>query len=286
MVKSMTAFARHSSDVSGYRLDVEAKTVNHRYLDIALRLPDSLRLFEQDIRERIREALSRGKVEMIIKLTPLLASQSLTLNEEALQYWQTKLSEADKNAELGQLNWSVLLRLPNVIEESMLTTDDLYQPIMQTLENVLQTLNHTRGKEGEAIAELIAQRLLEIEQWLKRLQEHLPSIELHLRQEMQKRLQEAQSEIDEARFEQEVLFWLNKMDVSEEIERLYFHIAAAREALAANEPKGRHLDFLMQEFNREANTLASKSRDTLLTEAAVAIKVLIEQMREQIQNVE
>lgn len=284
MVKSMTAFAHHAEDEGGYRLEVDIKAVNHRYLDLNFRLPDPLRLFEPALRELCRDTLQRGKVEINVKLNPLETLHHQVLNPQMLHYWQEQLREhgGDMPAPL----WADLLRLPDVVQDISPAPELLERLLLRSTQNALQALDEVRQREGNAINAVLEERLTEIETWLERIETHLPRIETQLRADMHKRLQELEEEIDEVRFEQEVLFWLNKIDVREEIDRLGFHIQSVRQAIIAPEPKGRHLDFLMQEFNREANTLASKSRSSLLTDAAIALKVVIEQMREQIQNVE
>ena len=257
MICSMTAFARADRHLEGYSLVWEIKAVNHRYLEVSPRLPDALRALENGVREKCRKALARGKVEVTLRYQQDDSEVSLELNEELVK----QLSEVSRRVgdlvqHPGQVNPMEILRHPGVLSTRKLDVELLQNESQSLLDEALDALIDTRRREGEQLGQLIVDRLDVIES------------------------------PDPDRLEQELVMLAQKMDVDEELDRLVTHVSEVRRILKKGGHIGRRLDFLMQELNREANTLASKSVDSETTAAAVELKVLIEQMREQIQNIE
>lgn len=287
MVQSMTAFARVEAQQSWGEAVWEIRSVNHRYLDINLRIPEPFRQLELQWRDLLRGQLKRGKIEcsLTFKSSPSAAPELKIDEQLAAQL----ISLNDKVAKLAnvtnQVNPIDVLRWPDVVvvEEQKQEVDE---PLTQLLEQAVEQLIANRKREGDACVATINDRLTHINSQLKLARSYGPKIEGHFRERMQSRLKDLTSEIDSNRFEQEVLMFLQRTDVAEELDRLDMHIKEVTRVLEQDGAIGRRLDFMMQELNREANTLAAKSPDPLLTQAAVEIKVCIEQIREQIQNVE
>ena len=288
MMRSMTAFARVSGEKAGAELTWELRSVNHRYLEIFIRLPDELRALEPLIRERVNARLGRGKLECVLRWR--LAPQQETALEldpdrlkavmDACREIETRSSEATSPGVMELLRW------PGVVRDPEPETAPLQEFALELLGQALDELIATREREGEKIRGLLTTRLDGIDQQVKKVRERLPKVQIRIREKLQARLAELETRVDNDRVEQELVFLLQKMDVDEELDRLDGHVVETRRVLDSDEPVGRRLDFLMQEFNREANTLGSKSADSETTAASVELKVLIEQMREQVQNVE
>jgi uncharacterized protein (TIGR00255 family) len=288
MMRSMTAFARVSGEKAGAELTWELRSVNHRYLEIFIRLPDELRALEPLLRERVNARLGRGKLECVLRWR--LAPQQETALEldpdrlkavmDACREIETRSSEATSPGVMELLRW------PGVVRDPEPETAPLQEFALELLGQALDELIATREREGEKIRGLLTTRLDGIDQQVKKVRERLPKVQIRIREKLQTRLAELETRVDNERVEQELVFLLQKMDVDEELDRLDGHVVETRRVLDSDEPVGRRLDFLMQEFNREANTLGSKSADSETTAASVELKVLIEQMREQVQNVE
>jgi uncharacterized protein (TIGR00255 family) len=283
----MTAYAGIEDELDGTSLAWEIRSVNHRYLDIALRLPDSLRFLEPDARNRIAAKLRRGRVECALNWRRT-GGGSGTVNEPLVAALLSSAATVERLAgrELGSFSALDVLRWPGVIEDSEIDRDRLAEKILGLLDTALIRSVAARETEGNKLAALMEERLVRMDENLHRVTRRLPDVHRALRQKFENKLAELTANPDPDRLEQELVFWAQKLDVSEELDRLATHIGEFRRSLRQREPQGRRLDFLLQEMNREANTLASKSSDGETTAAAVEIKVLIEQIREQVQNVE
>ncbi|TGG91347.1 YicC family protein [Natronospirillum operosum] len=288
MTLSMTGFARSAAPTEQGELQIEIRTVNHRYLDVSCRLPEALRFLEPWLRERVRARLSRGKVDIGLRWQNSAAvAASLQINRPRLEAVYAALDEVASVVPDSQPpTRTTLLGWPGVVQEEGVDEAALQQAVAPLLELALDELQAHRQREGEAMAMAIRQRLDEIEQIVARLQQDVGGLQAHLQARLEERLARLQAELDPERLQQEVALLLQKADVAEELDRLQTHVTETRRVLTLDEPAGRRLDFLMQEFNREANTLASKASQSSYTQAAIDLKVLIEQMREQIQNIE
>jgi uncharacterized protein (TIGR00255 family) len=292
MIRSMTGFARRERTAAFGTLAWELKSVNHRYLEVAVRTPEELRYLEGEFRQQIGGAVRRGKLDAVLQLRQAQGTAAgLELDVAVLDELIARAGDAVTRArhalgDLAAVTAIDLLRWPGVLRESERDTGSLAQAARTTLDEALIALGESRSSEGARIATMLESRCQALGELATTLQRRVPELESALRARLNDRLASLGAEPNRERLEQEIALLLTRMDVSEELERLISHIAEVRSALAASEPAGRRLDFLMQEFNREANTLSSKSQDTETTRAAVAMKVLIEQMREQIQNVE
>lgn len=288
MILSMTAFAREESRGDWGTLCWELRSVNNRYLDISPRLPDDLRALESAVRERVSAKVKRGKVECSLRFRPATDQDAqLNLNLELAG----RIAKASRTIDGLLYNPSPahsldVLRWPGVIEASAPDLEVLSPPTLELLDTALDDLVSTRAREGAKIAEMVSDRLGQMDAKVKEVRTRLPGILQGFRDRLKARLEDVRKELDPDRLEQEMVIFAQKADVDEELDRLDAHIAEVRRVLQQKKPAGRRLDFLMQEMNREANTLGSKSVDTETTRISVDLKVLIEQMREQVQNVE
>jgi len=288
MLKSMTAFARveHESDFGS--ITWELRTVNHRYLEPNIKLPDAFREIEPKLRTLMRTYLSRGKLDGMLKWQPSAKKQdSLKLNQDVLK----SLSNATKEVEsifegIAPLDALSVLQWPGVIDAESADRQKLCAEGLEAFEASLKILLENREREGSQLAPLFEDRLVAIEGIVNDVRSWLPEILQKQNELIRKRFEAASVELESERLAQEMVLLAQKTDVAEELDRLDAHVLEVRTVLKKNEPVGRRLDFLMQELNREANTLSSKSIVTDTTKAAVELKVLIEQMREQVQNVE
>lgn len=286
--RSMTAFARQESAQEWGSVTWEIKSVNHRYLEPHFRLPEALRAIEHALRERLRKQLHRGKIEVSahVQVSPG-ESQASAINTElvrsladALQQVQATVKEATAPSALEILAW------PGVMQQQSIDQDRVQATALEQFDLALEQLKASRLREGIDLKGFIEQRLSAIEQQVIQVRALMPTIIAGQRDKLQTRLQELSAELNAERLEQEIVLVAQKADVDEELDRLDTHIAEVRRTLTQKGSIGRRLDFLMQELNREANTLSSKSIVSETTQAAVELKVLIEQMREQIQNIE
>jgi len=288
MIKSMTAFARVQRSEKFGTLTWELRSVNSRYLDINCRLPEDFRAQESRVRECINKRLQRGKVECGLRFVPELALETgLEVNDalvksliDACQQINTRLHQPSEINPVDILNW------PGVVAEPEQDFKAIFAASEQLLQNALDELVENRLREGERMRELIENRCASMQHVVDKVRQQLPQIRQRYREKLTARLEELTASVDQDRLEQELVFLAQKMDVDEELDRLDAHLKELCDVLDRDEAVGRRLDFLMQELNREANTLGSKSADISTTQASVELKVLIEQMREQIQNIE
>jgi uncharacterized protein (TIGR00255 family) len=288
MLHSMTGFARHTAESDTGVLTCEMRTVNHRYFDVQFRLPEELRPKETELRQLIGSAVRRGKVDCTLRYRRAQGEQAeLRLNEALIEQIGRRARELQVSfPDLGGLNAIDVLRWPGVVEEPEVDTEPLYREAVAVISVALDELSAMRRSEGQRIAEMIDSRCREVLAIAASVRERLPEVLASARAKQKERLDRLDVEADPARLEAELAILAQKLDVDEELDRLESHVSEIRSAFGSAEAVGRRLDFLMQELNREANTLGSKSGDTATTRAAVELKVLIEQMREQIQNVE
>ena len=288
MIRSMTAFSRQQGSTENGLLVWELRSVNHRFSEVSLRLPEDLRFLEGKIREQIGKRVKRGKIDANLRFqSAVVDEQPLEIDAELTKKLANATREVDQllyNA--APVNALEVLKWPGVLKAREPDTEKLGADTLALLDEALTELLETRAREGEKLKVIIVSRCDAIEVQVARVAERLPEILQAMRQRLEDRLQEIKGELDPARVEQEIVLLANKADVDEELDRLKTHITEVRRVLEQDEPVGRRLDFLMQELNREANTLGSKSVHTDTTGASVELKVLIEQMREQIQNIE
>lgn len=287
MVHSMTAFARVEQNGAYGTLSWELRSVNHRYLEPHLRLPDNLREVEGTVREALRNGLSRGKVECTLRLTESSSEAALQIDQERAQQL-IKAAEhiAQQIQQPAPLNPLDVLAWPGVLGAQSVDSQAINQAATELFHAALQDLKDSRAREGADLARLINERLDAIQTETQVLRKLVPEMLAIQREKILVRCQELKVEIEPQRLEQELVLIAQKSDVAEELDRLATHVNEVRRVLKTGGAIGRRLDFLMQELNREANTLGSKAIDPRSTQAAVNIKVLIEQMREQVQNIE
>jgi uncharacterized protein (TIGR00255 family) len=289
MIRSMTGFASTERLFDFGRMTWEIRSVNHRYLEVGFRVPEEFRALEPDIRRVLGEHLSRGKVDATLRFVPsaTTASASLALNRELLGRLLELHADVAEACGTGQdADATALMRWNGVITEQAPDPQPLHAAALDLLAEAAADLRESREREGAQIATMINDRLDSIAGQVGQVREWLPEIRAGLREKLLTRIGELKQPLEPGRLEQEVAFLAQKIDVDEELDRLDAHVTEARHVLERDEPVGRRLDFLMQEFNRESNTLSSKSVDNRTTQVAVELKVAIEQMREQVQNVE
>jgi uncharacterized protein (TIGR00255 family) len=289
MIRSMTGFARRERQGPWGTLACEIRSVNHRYLELSLRLPEDLRGLEGDARQAVSAALRRGKVDVGVYLRGQPAQTgTLEFNRALVDQLARTAREVAGMADssLAATSPLELLRWPGVIREPEKDLAPVQAAALDLLHETVRDLNESRAREGGRLREMLLGRCQSLQQTVAQLRERLPEIAARIRERVGERVAQLGGSVDPARLEQELVLLAYKMDFAEELDRLGSHITETLQILDAKEPAGRRLDFLMQEFNREANTLSSKSQDADTTRAAVDMKVLIEQMREQIQNIE
>ena len=287
MAQSMTGFASQTTTLGEWKLSFECKSVNSRFLDITLKLPDVVKVCESQLRQIISEALVRGKVEFTIRLERdesfpegKVNADKLAELEHALEIIRNNLSDLRPPSALD------VLQMPGVWVSEKADTSRLIAHCVTCAPDVLTALIAHRQSEGSRLEAMLKERCVAITQIVTAYRKELPALTDGHEQRLRDRIAALNINHDEKRLEEELVFLANKSDVAEELDRLEAHIEAIYEALNSNEPCGRRLDFLMQELNREANTLGSKTNSLSTTNAAVELKVLIEQMREQVQNLE
>jgi uncharacterized protein (TIGR00255 family) len=289
MISSKTGFASTERQYAFGRLTWELRSVNHRYLEIGFRVPEEFRMLEPKIRQILGEFVSRGKVDATLRYAPAagVASSSLELNEELVL---RLLSLHKKMQSIGGLKQDPdlrsLMRWPGMIAERAPDPQPLHEAALELLAEAAASLQAARGREGAQLGAAIRERLRSIKDRVVQIRGWLPEIRDALRQKLLARVADLQQPLDPGRLEQEIAILSQKIDVDEELDRLDAHVNETLLALDRDDPVGRRLDFLMQEFNRESNTLSSKSVDNRTTQTAVELKVAIEQMREQVQNIE
>ena len=287
MIRSMTAFAACERAATGGQLGCELRAVNHRYLELSVRLPEELRPIENQIRERVAKRVSRGKVDLAFRLRNAPGERApVVVDEPLLDQLAMLARKLHPRFPDMRIDFVELLRFPGVLQEDAVDAAGLQAEALELLETTLTEFSASREREGASLATGMNERLDGIERIAGQVKQWLPDIRVALRAKLEAKLADLKLPLDPGRLEQEVVLNLQKIDVDEELDRLASHVAEARRVLALPEAVGRRLDFLMQEFNREANTLGSKSVDARTTQAAVDLKVLIEQLREQVQNLE
>lgn len=284
---SMTAFAQASAIHDGYHMNWELRSVNHRYLENQFRLPDTLRGIEPKARELMRKRLKRGKVDATLKLELEETGQALALNTALLRQVIAAANEVKKSApDAAAPSTLDLLRWPGVLESDGIDQDRAAQLATELFEQALERLVAARGSEGQRLGQVLDQQLTTIDRVVESVRPLGESIMQVQQQRLIQRLQDLEVTADPTRLEQEVAFLAQRGDIREELDRLVIHVAEARKLLTQPGPHGRRLDFLSQELNREANTLGAKATQTDMSQKAIDLKVVIEQIREQVQNIE
>ena len=284
----MTGFAALVQDLPAGTLSAEIRSVNHRYLDLAFRLPDDLRAFEPALRELFSARLTRGKVECRIgfqkSANGILAPELNTALLHQLSALDLQVRELLPGA--APLSVNEVLRWPGMLATDTLSQDELREQTLALVGRVLDDFGATRAREGDKLRDMLLERVTRMEELAARVRPKIPLLVQAYRERLAGRLRDAAAELDEDRVRQELVLFSAKVDVEEELSRLATHLAEIRRILKQGGAVGKRLDFLMQELNRESNTLASKSVDIDVSQSAVELKVLIEQMREQVQNIE
>jgi len=286
-VTSMTGFASVSSEVPGGRFQLELKSVNHRYLEFQTRMPEDLRSLEHIMRELVAAKLTRGKVDCRVQFTPTATGEAFSPNETAL----TALAEMQAliKAKFAARDLSVweIMHAPGVMAAEAISTDEAKEKLLALLRKAIEELNATRAREGEKLSQMLMERLNGIDALVKQVTPLIPQLVAAYQEKLTVKLTDAfaLAGTDE-RIKQEVVLFASRIDVAEELNRLSTHVTEVKRVLKGGGTVGKRLDFLMQELNREANTLGSKSVSSDATNVSVELKVLIEQMREQIQNIE
>ncbi len=288
MAQSMTAFARSQTSVRGRTITWEMRSVNHRFLEPQIRLPDALRSLEHPLREILRSHLKRGKVDATLRIEMQNVGAEVALNRPLLLNLLAVLEQVRRDApDIGPPNPIELLRWPGIIgDQSEVEQEFLGTSVTDLFEETLTQLIDSRAREGAALDKAIGERLDDIEKIVLEVKTLTETLAPQIKQKLQQRLDELTANVDFQRLEQEIALLAQRADVAEELDRLAIHVEEARSSLRGPGPHGRRLDFLTQELNREANTLASKSVLAETSQRAVDLKVFVEQIREQVQNVE
>jgi uncharacterized protein (TIGR00255 family) len=285
-IRSMTAFASGERSTEWGTLGCELRAVNHRFLEVGVRLPDELRASEPALRERIAARVSRGKLDLAMRLRTATDGNALQVDDAVVERLGDLARRMDGRFPGMRVDFAQLLQLPGVLQSHAVDPEALQAAALSLLDRVLDDFLAAREREGAKLAMAITERADAIAKIAGEVRALVPMIRAGQRQKLEARMAELGSALDPGRLEQELVIWLQKLDVDEELDRLDSHLGELRRVLAQREPVGRRLDFLLQEFNREANTLGSKSVDVRSTNAAVELKVLIDQVREQVQNIE
>ncbi len=287
MPRSMTAYARITEENSWGSITCELRSVNHRFLEVSFRMPDILRESETALRDMTRKKLTRGKIDCSVQIAFNHSDAGSTLDLEVAQsHIEIAQAIANKLSDAAPISPVDIMKLPGVIKDASIEAKQINKAGQQAFDLALDQMLEGREREGVKLAGMVEQRLIGIESQITIVRENLPKILQQQRTRLHEKLNELKEQMDEQRLEQEMVIIANRADVDEELDRLEAHISEIRLALKSNESIGRRLDFLMQELNREANTLGSKSISSTTTQVSVELKVLIEQMREQIQNIE
>ena len=287
MLGSMTGFAAKQVQIETGLLSIELKSVNHRYLDLSFRLADVLRDQEMAYRDLIKQTLQRGRVDVTLKFEAASQATGLNVNESMLESVTTAIQTI--NAAMGGVQATDPMRVlawPGMVSGQELDVEAVQTEARTLLEAALLELQQQRHREGDALKAILLEKIDSVATTVVAVKQRLPEVIQKQRQQLQQRVDELQAKVDAERLEQEMVVLVQRSDVAEELDRLMTHVNEVKRVLNDGGVVGRRLDFLMQELNREANTLASKSIDSLVTQHAVELKVLIEQMREQIQNIE
>lgn len=282
----MTAYASAESATAIGLVTCELRAVNHRFLETSVRLPDDLRSLEPGLRERIAARISRGKVDLILRVRDSISIDRMALNESMVERLSMLALQLSAKFPGMRTDFAHLLEMPGVMKSAEVDVDQLHIQVLQCLDQALDGFVAAREREGASLAAAIRDRAERIKMHADEVRTAIPLIRIAQRDRLIGRLAEMSHTADPGRIEQELVIALQKLDIDEELDRLDSHLAELARVLVMRDPVGRRLDFLMQEFNREANTLGSKSVDVRTTNAAVELKVLIDQIREQVQNIE
>jgi uncharacterized protein (TIGR00255 family) len=289
MIYSMTAFARGQREGNWGHLTCEMRSINHRYLEISLHLPEILRVFDMVVRERIRQKIKRGKIECAVRFQHPADAAGAMLEINDI-YAKELCTAAESIGNLlrnpAPINPADILRFSGVLETREANLEYLEKELFTQIDQTIDELVAARAREGEELKQLFLQRMDAMQQEIAKVRKVLPDIMTAQREKLLKRFTDVKLDLDPTRLEQEMVMFAQKIDVTEELERTETHIGEVRRVLKQGGPIGRRMDFLLQELNREANTLGSKSTDTVVTHTAIEMKVLIEQVREQVQNIE
>ncbi len=287
MIFSMTAFARCAFEGDAGRYTWELRSVNHRYAEVFMRLPEEFRVLESDLRATLLERLKRGKIDCNLRVESHVATSELVVNEA---HARSVVDAAEQISAISTASKTLdpleVLKWPGVLETINSDVEGMSKEIRRTFEDALKQLIDTREREGNKLGALIFERCDGVEAQISALRTRVPEIIAQTRDRYAQRLQDHVQDLDKGRVEQECALLIQKLDVAEELDRLEAHLQEVRRVLEKGSPAGRRLDFLMQELNREANTIGAKSAHIDSSTASVELKVLIEQMREQIQNIE
>lgn len=288
MTNSMTAFGQATFDGESGVYSCEVRSVNHRFLEVHMRLPEEFRTFENSVKEHISSRLGRGRVDCFIKKSDVAGVSGGAQIDPVVVQQLAVLSDDIKKTipDVESLRVSDILKWPGVMVMPQVDDSTKRIDVLAVVASALEKVVESRATEGEKLAQLIIQRLNDINVIVGKVDVMMPKINQQYRDRLEEKLLTVKDDMDESRLEQEMVIYLQKSDVAEEIDRLRVHTSEVADTLAQDKPVGRRLDFLMQELNREANTLGSKSHDAELTQLSVELKVLIEQMREQVQNIE
>lgn len=286
-IASMTGFASVSGEVPGGRFALDLKSVNHRYLEFQTRMPEDLRALETSMRELVAAKLTRGKVDCRIMFTPVATRDTLTPNETALNALADLQKSILKQFEARPLSVWEVMQAPGVMAAEAIATDEAKEKLLTLLREAIAELNATREREGDKLAAMLIERLDRIDVLVGEVMPLIPQLVIAYQEKLIQKLTDAFAVAGtDERIKQEVVLFASRIDVAEELNRLTTHVAEVRRVLKGGGVIGKRLDFLMQELNRESNTLGAKSVSTDATKISVELKVLIEQMREQIQNIE
>ena len=287
MPQSMTGFANQTVTVGDWNLSIECKSVNSRFLDLTLKLPDVLKRSEPQFRKIVSDKIVRGKVELAIRLERAEQSSDASINLEKLSEMKDALEKVIELMPDARAPTALdILMTQGIWVSDKLDAEALNKECIAVMPGVVESLRSHRLEEGSRLEELLTERCGGIQAIVANYRDQLPELQAAQQQKLRDRINAIDIANDEKRLEEELVFLANKSDVAEELDRLDAHLEVISDALASKEPCGRRLDFLMQELNREANTLGSKTTSLVTTNAAVELKVLIEQMREQVQNLE
>ncbi|GAB3730914.1 YicC family protein [Luteimonas pelagia] len=282
----MTAFASGERATPWGVLGCELRAVNHRFLELGVRLPEELRALEPALRDRVGARVSRGKLDLAMRLRPPEGGESLQLDPGRVATLSELALDLQARFPAMRVGFTDLLQFPGVLRTRAADPEAIAAEALALLDEVLEAFLRARGREGDKLSAAITERVDQVERIAGEVRTLIPAIRAGQRQKLEARLADLPHPVEPGRVEQELVMWLQKLDVDEELDRLDSHVAELRRALGGDAPVGRRLDFLLQEFNREANTLGSKSVDARTSAAAVELKVLIDQVREQVQNIE
>lgn len=288
MIRSMTAYARKDLSQSWGSASWEIRSVNQRYLETYIRLPEQFRALEPIIREKLRSRLTRGKIECTLRfeLDQATQHQELSLNKDLANQILYAADWLKNEYRMADINPIDVLRWQGVLSTKEQNLDEISKELLKLLDNTIDEFIVVREREGQALEQLIVKRLEAITQQVTNIRTQMPDILIWQKERLLTKLEECKIELDTTRLEQEMIMLAQRIDVAEELDRLMTHVKETYTILKKNEAVGRRLDFMMQEFNRESNTIASKSINADVTASAIELKVLIEQIREQVQNIE